>query len=82
MIETLKHASHSNKRIVAVMDRHMADLLDEEWRNLDTKLYNFNKFYTISNKTQKDLTFVEYIEKHVILDLMFQPILRKFFVLN
>ncbi|KRX01386.1 hypothetical protein PPERSA_01289 [Pseudocohnilembus persalinus] len=82
MIETLKHASYSNKRIVAVMDRHMADLLDEEWRNLDTKLYNFNKFYTINNKTQKDLTFVEYIEKHVILDLMFQPILRKFFVLN
>lgn len=28
------------------------------------------------------LTFVEYIEKHVILDLMFEPIIRKNFVLN
>lgn len=28
------------------------------------------------------MTFIEYIEKHVILDLMFEPILRKYFVIN
>lgn len=68
------------------MDRHVADLIDGEWQSQTDKLYSFDKFYQKDFQTtvkgKKQLTFIEYIEKHVIMDLMFEPILRKFFILN
>lgn len=35
----MKHAISGNKRIIAVVDRHIADLLDEEWKSVNLKKF-------------------------------------------
>lgn len=42
----MKHAITSNNKIVAIVDRHIADLLDDEWKKVDLKKFkNFDEFY-------------------------------------
>ena len=78
--ETIRHACHSGKRIIAVVDVNFIDLIEDEWRKLDKNMRSFSECLLPQVPNTQKMTYTEYIEKHVMLDLIQEPFLMTNFI--
>ncbi|CDW77279.1 UNKNOWN [Stylonychia lemnae] len=90
MTETLRQLATFSKRIVAVIDQDLLPSIEDEWKNLKKDLKPLNQFYqdppnfiknpsTIEQINTQD-TFLEFVEKQVILDLILDPFINNNFI--
>ena len=74
----LQHLTHAHEKVLAVTDVDTSNLLEEAWPRLDLRrLAPLSVELSYAKDHQQ--SFIEYIEKQVILDMLLDPILRKYF---
>ena len=83
MSEGLRQLASISTKIVAVVDHDMLPYLEEKWKKMPAKLRPLDSFFARPEKaksvTQMD-TFLEFVEKQVIMDVLFEPYIQKYFV--
>jgi hypothetical protein len=87
MTALLQHITHSAQKILAVTTSDTAHLLEEAWPRLGKKLLpirvtepDIAQRYSGQLGQLQRPSFIEYIEKHVLLDFILDPIVRRHFV--
>jgi hypothetical protein len=70
--------------VVAVVENDMIPYMEDSWKNQKRNLSNLESFMKCpapkeTNPLQAD-TFLEFIEKQVIMDVLFEPFLYKNFI--
>jgi hypothetical protein len=84
--EVIRQTLVANKNVLLIYDNNMADLIEQSWENLEWDPEKDKKRVYLSDLTSRikagsdEMNFVDYIEKHVILDIILGPIMKKFFV--
>lgn len=85
LTEIIKQSCFIGKKGLAIVDMNCAEFIAEEWGNIaaNPKIENLGNFLSES-KDQSDfdpnLSFSDYIHKHVLLDLIFDNFLQENFV--
>ena len=77
--EIIKQISSTYNLIVGVVELEIIYDIEEAWSQLKKEPKNLKDLLTIPNDTEP-CSIVEYIEKHVLLDLMLGPFLQENFV--
>ena len=76
--------AHVSKRIVAVVEHDYLPHVEEEWKKLNKKLISLSSFMEMPTKDNSDVmkrdTFLEFVEKEVILDVLIEPYIYKNFI--
>jgi len=85
LTEVIKQTCYLGKKIMAIVDMNCAEHVAETWKNHQnhSKIENLQNLLTnLSNskKIEKNLTFTDYIQKHVILDLLLDDFVQENFV--
>lgn len=75
MTGVLKLTSRLNKRTIGICDSQYTEFIAESWRKSKTTKDTFQYFEYENNGP-----FIEFIEKLVILDLILEPLLSKYFI--
>ncbi|CAI2364467.1 unnamed protein product [Moneuplotes crassus] len=84
MAEVLRQACHSSKQYFAVVDKDMVPFIEKQWRDLG-ETRKITDFYSAipSNTTdeaQSSKTYVEYVQKHALFDVMFDSFVHNNFM--
>lgn len=80
MAEVLRQSCYSSRRIVAVVDREMVPYIENFWKSLPAqrKLVDLYKSIPSFNETSKNKKpYVEYVQKHTLVDVMFNSFIGK-----
>jgi hypothetical protein len=84
MAEVLRQSWYSAEKIVAVVDKEMVPFIQKHWRNLPNtrKLIDLYKSIPTFNegKRHKTNSYVEYIQKHALVDVMFNSFIADHFM--
>ena len=85
LTEVIKQSCFLGKKILAIVDMNCAEFIAEKWKNSPelNKIQSLQKILKdkkLQNDNDDQLTFTEYIEKHVILDLMLDNFIQENFV--
>ena len=95
MTEVLRQVAHVSKRVVAIVEEGFLPHVEDKWQRLPRDLRSLESFFQDSTgkleeesgfklnfekkiKTQE--TWLEFIEKQVILDVIFEPYIYQNFV--
>lgn len=71
MAEILRQSCYVSKKNIAVVDRYIADELEAEWMNLGPNILKLEETLQVLKADKKGtISFSDYLEKQVILDLM------------
>lgn len=82
LTEIIKQSCFMGKKIIAIVDINCAELIADIWKsesNLD-EIINLQKILKTSNKKKMSMSFSDYIEKHVMLDIMFDNFVQENFI--
>lgn len=77
--EVLKQCCHSSKKIAFVTNHQYIEPLIESWKKLKPEINNFNSFY---KDNIRDLNFVDFMEKLVILDILEGSFINSNFIVH
>ena len=84
MSETLRQLAHTNKKVIALVEHDLHPFMEDSWKRLSKNLKPLQYYLKpIDSKTQNVLqqdTFLEFIEKSVIIDFLTEPFLFKNFI--
>lgn len=90
--ELLRQVAHVSKRVVAVVDEAMLPQIEDKWAKLPRNLQSLESFFDVGNNIPSDKksttaipldqqeTWLEFIEKQVIMDVLFEPFLFRNFL--
>ncbi|CAG9313124.1 unnamed protein product [Blepharisma stoltei] len=83
MAEIIKQTliTYQDNTIVVAVENKLVDPLTEAWKNVPYDSVSFDEFLTIP-KMDKDTTFSNYIEKHVLLDILLGTYISQFYIKN
>ena len=78
--EVIRQACHSSKKMVVVAEQTFIDQIVNNWKSLPQEIRPIDSFYAINNETHDSLSFVDYIEKIVLIDLLTDNFIKDNFV--
>ena len=78
--EVLRQSCLISQKILAIMDFNHVEFVADKWLTLDKKIKNLSDCIIKPGKGTGDLTYLEYVEKQVILDLIFDPFVQQNFI--
>jgi pheromone shutdown protein TraB len=89
--ELMRQVAHVSKRVVAVIDEGMLPHIEDKWLKMPRNLRSLDSFFSVpkpelDQKTARAFTYdqnetwLEFIEKQVIMDVLFEPFIYKNFV--
>jgi hypothetical protein len=79
MTEVMKQSCISYKRSIAVVDNDLVESIEQEWSDLNPNLQKLKDLLKIPSDSEQSV-FIEYIEKHVILELISENFLQRYYV--
>eukprot|EP01017_Pseudomicrothorax_dubius_P044274 TRINITY_DN7469_c1_g1_i3.p1 TRINITY_DN7469_c1_g1~~TRINITY_DN7469_c1_g1_i3.p1 ORF type:complete len:306 (+),score=37.10 TRINITY_DN7469_c1_g1_i3:511-1428(+) len=79
-LEVMKQSCYTGKKILAVVDWSMVDILNEGWQTLNPKIQSLQKFLQDKNEGLTDESYLDYVEKHVILDMLMEDYIKEYFI--
>lgn len=79
MTEVMKHSCVTYKQSIAVVENDLVSLIEQEWTELSPDLKKFKDLLKIPNSVE-DCVFIEHIEKHVILELISENFLQRYYI--
>lgn len=79
MAEVMKQIAGTYGLIVAIVDGSIMYEIEESWGTLEENPKNLLELLKIS-EPDSEITLVEYIEKHVLLEMMLGPFVQEYFV--
>jgi len=80
----LRQTAHVSRRVVAIVDEGFLPHVEDKWQRLPKHLRSLDSFYfkppeeeTSGPKLVTDIkeTWLEFLEKQVIMDVLFEPFL-------
>ena len=77
--EIIKQLAVVYKLSVAVVDADIMYDMEESWANLKEPPRAISEFLKLE-KPKESLSLIEYTEKHVLMELMFGPLIQDYFV--
>ncbi len=88
LTEVLRQLAHTSRRVVAVVEEGFIPQIEQKWQRLPRGLRAIDSFLQMpekdsaSKRSPLDIqeTWLEFIEKQVILDVLFEPYLYRNFV--
>jgi len=80
LTETLRQSCHVSKSIIALMDYNFIDLVEGAWIKLEPEMRSLQSCLQTPLPENDDLTYTDYVERHVLLDLIQEPFLKENFV--
>lgn len=84
MIEALRQLAHVSRKIVAIVDHDLLPFCEDKWKGLGKELVSLETFMKNKQKVEENVmkkdTFLEFVEKQVIMDVLFEPFVYKNFV--
>ena len=93
--ELLRQVAYTSKRVVAIVEEGYMPHIEDKWQKLPKDIRSLESFLSVQqfskqekekNEFQKKLnsqeTWLEFIEKQVILDVLFEPYIYQNFVRN
>ena len=78
IVEVLKHASHLGKKVVFVVENNLVDHIGDTWKKSSMDLNTLRS--QIKLLVENNPSFVEYIERLVLLDLILDNFIQNNFV--
>ncbi len=77
----LHQACFSSRSIVAVVDKSWVPHIEEEWRQLPATPRRLDEFLRLPPMPRGE-TFPQRVEKHVLVELMLEPFITEFYIIN
>jgi len=74
--EVLRQSCLVSKKVLAVVDLNHVEMISERWTKLEPKIRNLYDCM-LKVKKNEELTYLEYVEKQVLLDMIFDPFVRE-----
>jgi len=78
--EVIRQSCFSSKKLVVVTENCYIDQILNNWKGLQKEIRSLDSFYMIKSQTFDAISFVDYIEKIVIIDLMLDNYVKDNFV--
>ena len=86
--ELLRQVAHVSRRVVAIVDEGFLPHIEDKWQRLPKHLRSLDSFYyhppadakQAKNVTDIKETWLEFLEKQVIMEVLFDPFIFQHFV--
>jgi len=80
--EIVRQSCWLGKKVVAIVDVDMADQIEQNWTRLDKGMKQLATLLEFPVLEKGKVPFVDYVEKHLLMDLMMEPFVTPWFIEN